>query len=1060
MLYTSIHKKNIAKVGCLITLSILSLVAKAQEPAAKQAPLTEVKNGVKINGVVVDGFGKPIPGVSVSVPAYSATISNNKGEFSLRVPYLSSTIVISGENYQKREFALRGQSQIQITMNDEGFTSAYKEVSLPGATFKSNSPYAVEVIDLESSHWEVPANQTAGGFLQGRASGLYSTRRSGNPNSEATLWIRGFNSLYASNKPLVVVDGMIYDNEDFTKELIGGSINSPLAGIDLKDIEDITVIKDGSSIYGTKGANGVILIRTTHPTSLTTRMDVGVYSGFNQTPEHMPLLNSEQYRGYLVQLLQSKGMSQAEVQSQPYMSAGLNLEERNTNWQKEVLKNSYNKNLYLKVTGGDNIAKYALSLGYQNNAGIIKSTDISKYNMRLNGDLNLTKKLTLQANLSFYYTQGNSRDQGIYNTTNPLYVGLVKAPFFTTNEIAEDGSRSPNLAGVDYFNLSNPSVLVGDKSVGSNRAYKFWGNLQFGYKVNKDLNLRSIVGLNFDKGRETFFLPERGVTRDTLNIAVATNRSGGEVNRLFSIYNDTYLNHIKSYQNKHNLDTRIGLRVQTNEAESDLAYGFNAPTDDFYSVGAGSPLLRQIGGTLGKWNWLNLYAAANYNYLNKYFLAVTATADASSRFGDDARHGAFGIGSEKFAFLPSMAAAWLISSEDFMKGSRFIDQLKLRASYGISGNDDIGNYTARTYYVSQNLLGIQGLIRGNIGNPQLQWERVKKVNLGLDFNAFKEKFNVSVDIFRNKTDNMIFIQDLNDFSGFDHIISNSAAMSTDGIDFSVSSRLISKANLKFDLGLNLSTYRNEVTALPVAEKVTSYYRANYITKVGQEANLFYGLKTSGIFATNEEAAVAGLKRKLENGTVASYTGGDVHFIDRDGNGFIDANDRTVIGNPNPDFVGMFSGMLTYKRFAFNTLFNFSVGNEVYNSTRNSLEMMSGYDNQTKVVLNRWRADGQQTSVPKATWGDPMGNAQFSDRWIEDGSYIRLRTASLSYTVPIQNKTIQSAKIYLSGDNLFTISNYLGYDPEFSSNASLFSQRVDTGMVPQFRTIQLGFKLGL
>lgn len=1055
---------HILKYGCLITLGALSFSVAAQQRDSVIAKTAQNAKTQKVKGIVKDATtGAPLAGINISIPGFSASITDDKGSFSINTPYTNSTLLVSGNGFQTKEVALKGKSSVDVILYEAGYTSFFDDVTMPtGVKTESQVPFAAKSLNVEKSQWEL-ASETPGNYLQSRLAGVYATRRSGTSNSDATLWLRGFNSLYATNKPLIVVDGVIYDTEDYSSELIGNNFNNSIANIDVKDIEDISILKDGSSLYGTKGANGVILISTTHPKELTTKMDFAVYGGFNQQPKNIPLLGASDYRSYLTQILQTKGLSQNQIQAQPYMNDNANnfTYNNNTNWQNEVMQNSYNQNYYLKVTGGDNIAKYALSMGYVDNGSVVQNSDFSKYSMRLNGDLNLTPKLTLQANLSFYYNEQNLRNQGNdYRTSSPLYLGLTKAPFLATNVFSIEGAQSPNFNNSDIFNVSNPAVIVSDNTIGINRAYRFFGNLHFGYKFNKNLNLVTIAGITYDKGRENFFLPQLGVTSDTLATAIALNRSGTEIQRLFSVFNDTYLNFNKSFNNKHNFSSRIGLRTQTNNSESDFGLGYNSATDEFLSVGAGSTTLRKVGGTLGGWNWMNVYMANNYSLSNKYFVSLNLALDGSSRFGKDAENGAIAIGDNKFAFMPSIGAGWLISSEDFMADNKFINFLKLRASYGITGNDDIGNYSSRSYYTSQNLVGVQGLVRGNIGNSRLQWETVKKANLGLDLAVLKEKLSLTFDVFSNRTSNMIIFESLNSSTGFDFAINNNAAMRTNGYEIAANSRVIGKSNLKLDLGVSISQYKNQITSLPSGEFLTQFGGATYITKVGQDANLLYGLTSNGIFTTNAAATASGLQRRLPNASLVPYQGGDVRFIDLNGDNIIDDADRTVIGNPNPDFIGMFSSAVSYKRFSLNAMFNFSVGNDLYNGTRNNLESMSGYENQTQVALNRWRADGQITSTPRANWGDPMGNAQFSDRWVEDGSYLRLRTLALSYNIPVKDKTIKGAKIYVTANNLFTLTNYLGYDPEFSANSALFAQGVDTGLIPQVRTFQLGFKLGL
>lgn len=306
---------------------------------------------------------------------------------------------------------------------------------------------------------------------------------------------------------------------------------------------------------------------------------------------------------------------------------------------------------------------------------------------------------------------------------------------------------------------------------------------------------------------------------------------------------------------------------------------------------------------------------------------------------------------------------------------------------------------------------------------------------------------------------MITYEPVASITGFQYALTNNSAMKTHGVSLGVSGRIIN-SKLTWDLGVNLSSYKNMITKIPNNVLLTDYAGGTIITQVGQPANQFYGFKTNGVYTSDAEAAASGLKNRREDGAVTAFRGGDVRFVDSNHDGFIDNSDRQVIGNPNPNFTGGISTMLAYKRWSMDALLTFSSGNDIYNYTRRILVSQSGYENQLQVVNNRWRAQGQVTNVPRAEYGDPAGNSRFSDRWIEDGSYLRLRTISVTYNLPISGKGIKSARIYVTGNNVFTITNYLGYDPEFSTNGNVFSQGTDIGLEPQFRTIQLGIRLGL
>ncbi|MBA0883582.1 SusC/RagA family TonB-linked outer membrane protein [Flavobacterium undicola] len=1060
---------KIIKLSCLAGLFFaggLYVPLYAQETQDSTAVAITKPNktikGILVKGVVKNAKTKaPLSGINVAVDGFSAVITNDDGSFEIKVPNLETLLKISGENFQTRLYALREQeSGIEIFLNESNYAPAYQMANLAsGDKMQYNNTNAASVVNFSKDQWSNPINESVGGFLQGKVAGLNVIRNSGTPGAGSNLSLRGFTSLYATNKSLIIVDGMIYNDEDYGSGIVQNNISSPLSNIDVKDIEDVTVIKDGSSLYGTKGANGVIKITTIRPTELSTKIDFTMYGSVNQTPDQLPLLNADAYRTHISQLEASRGLSQQQIADLPYMNdevgaAGYYKYHNQTNWQDQVYKASTSQNYFLKIRGGDDIAKFGLSVGYLDAKGIVDQTNVKRLSTRLNAALRLTEKLTVDANLSFITNMGNQWDQGLVYRTSPTYLALTKSPFLTTNDVNDAGEFSPNLADVDYFNVSNPKAIL-ENGFGTNKNYRFFGDLKFKYALNKAWDINTIIGLTLNKERESFFIPDYGVANFVLPTAIGTNSSGSEVQQYKSLYTDTYANYFKNFDNDHNLDVRFGARTQSNKSQSDLGLGYNSSTDDFTSVGAGSNLLRQVGGVLGEWNWLNIYANADYNYRNKYFLTTSYAVDGSSRFGDKMD------GSDKYALMTSLTAAWLVSSEGFMKNLKAIDYLKLRATYGYSGNDDIGNFTAQKYYISQNLLGMQGLVRGNIANPNLQWETVKKFNLGADLGIFNERVNASIDLYSNRTRNMIIYESISGLSGFNYVASNSGAMRTLGAELAFKARVINSTDFTLDLGLNVSHYKNEVQALPNGNIITQFSGATYLTSVGENANSFFGLKTNGIYSTTADANAAGLNRRLTNGELVPFTAGDMRFVDVNGDKVIDNNDRMIIGNPNPDVAGSFSTNITYKRFSLQGLFNFSVGNDIYNGLRYNLEKMSGYENQSAAVANRWRAEGQQTDIPKASWGDPMGNAEFSSRWIEDGSYLRLKTLVLGYDFKVNDKNyIKYIKLYASANNLFTFTKYLGYDPEFSATSSIFGQGTDIGLAPQFKSYQLGLRLGL
>ncbi len=1036
--------------------------------AAQQLPTADSTIVMKSSGkeVLVSGkitdaaTKKPAVGARVQVEGFSAAITDENGQFSVKVPSYKATLIISGEGFNTVHVPLQGRKAVEVDLLDASYESMYEPVTTPhGIKTKKDVPASIAQYNVTG--WR-NITETPDALLQGKVAGLNAIRRSGTPGVGANLYLRGFNSLYATNKPLIVIDNMIYDANDYGQSIIANNSTNPLSLIDVKDIDNLTVLRDASSMYGTKGANGAIIITTIRAREQATKIDFGAYTGFNAAPSRIPVMSAGDYRTYLSDMLQSKGMSSTDIAAQPYMNDDVNnplyaTYHFNTDWQRKVLANSKTNNLFLKVTGGDNIATYGLSVGYMKTDGVVKSTDLTRYNMRFNADFNFSKKFTGAANISMSKTDQNLKDQGIADKTAPLFLGLTKAPFLHDHVVNIKGVESPNLSGVDTLGVTNPSVLIANMQA-YNKYYSFFGSFDFKYEISSNLSAKTVFGITFNKLRENVFVPAAGVAKDTMSNAVANNRMGTQTKRLFSVFNDTRLEYTKTFNLKHALAARLGLRYQTNDAQQVYGLGYNSATDELVSVQNGLAALRQVGGGIGEWNWINNYLSADYSYMNKYFVSLNVAMDGSSRFGKQARNGV-NINGFKFPIMPSISGAWLVSSENFMAGSG-INLLKLRASYGVSGNDDIGNYSARQTYTSQNLLGMQGLVRNGISNPSLQWESVTKLNGGVDLSFLRDRIGLTLDVYKSKTDNMLVYEDIITASGFTSVLTNGGSMENTGVEATINARVINAPKVKWDVGLNASSNKNKILQVPNGSFTTQYAGATILTAEGKPANQFYGYVANGVFATSAEAAAAGLMKKNFDGSYSQFAAGDIRFADLNGDKIIDENDRQVIGGANADFIGGISNRVIYKNFELNALITFSQGNDVYNYMRYRLEAMTSVENQLQSVNNRWRGEGQITSTPKATWGDPMGNSRFSNRWIEDGSYARLRTVSVQYHMPVKSSMVNYVTVYATGNNLVTLTKYKGYDPEFSASQSPFAQGIDTGLDPIFKSVTLGVRVGL
>lgn len=1049
-------------LASLFVLITGTLSAQIKQTSKDSATAARQSGAVIVTGKITDAAARTgAGGIRLEVEGYSATITDSLGGYKLKVPSYEVTVRISGEGYNAREVPLKGRKVLNVALLDESHESFTESVTMPMG-LKSKKDVAASVGQYNVDGFMLGISETPDALLQGRIAGLQATRRSGATGVGANLLIRGYNSLYATNQPLIIIDNMLYDANDYGTSIIKNNYTNPLSLIDPKDIDNITVLRDASSIYGTKGANGAIIITTARAKEQATKIDFGAFTSFNAAPARLPVMGAADFRTYLSEVLQTQGLTSSQIAAQPYMNDDPNNPDYasyhfNTDWHEKVFENSMSNNFFLKVTGGDNIATYGLSMGYMKSQGVIKSTDMTRFNMRFNAEFNFSKRLTGYSNLSFSYNEQNTKDQGIADKTSPVFLSLVKSPFLNNHDVNSEGIESPNLAGLDVLGIGNPSTVI-EKMLAYNKAYRFFGSFGFKYEISKHLNVNSLIGIVNDKVRENIFVPSKGVAKDTLTNAIANNKLGTQVKRLNSFYTDSRIEYLSATNHVHKLAARLGLRYQKSKTEQDYALGYNSATDELISVQNGLPALRQIGGGIGEWNWMNIYMNADYSYKSKLFLSFNMATDASSRFGKNAKNG-ITLNGNKFAVLPSLSGAWLISSENFMANSP-INLLKLRATYGISGNDDIGNSTARQTYISQNLLGMQGLVRSGIANTSLQWENTTKTNVGFDMAFWNERISVSIDAYQSKTTNMLVYESLAAATGFDNVLTNGGSMRNRGVELTVNARVVNTPDLKWDMGFNVSRYKSKILSVPDGQFTTNYAGATIVTQNGQVANQFYGYTSNGVFSTSAEAASAGLMKMNPDGSFTAFKAGDIRFADLNGDKIIDANDRSVIGNPNPSFTGGITSRVAWKHFELNALFTFSKGNDIFNYIRYRLEAQSGYENQLLSVNNRWRNEGQVTSTPKAAYGDPMGNSRFSNRWIEDGSYFRMRSLSLQYYIPIKKSMIKNASIYATGNNLFTFTHYKGFDPEFSAGTSIFAQGIDTGLEPIFSSVTLGVRIGL
>lgn len=1056
------RKNKVKQIGTFLLLASATMGTLSAQTDSVAGRQQQQQVQVTVSGKIIDSrSGQPVTGARITFGKTIAEITDSKGMFKINLPYADAVVEVSMDGYTTKQVPVTTDRAMEVVIYPASYKSLYKTTNTVfGPNGVLNTTGAIEKIDLNA--WE-QNSETLDSYLQGRIAGLAVTRKSGTAGIGANVQVRNFNSLYTHNQPLYIVDGVVYNAEFISPSITAGHENNPLQHIDVRDIQDVTVLKDAvyTSIYGARAANGVVVIHTNHAKELATKIDFQATTGLNLVPKDIPVMKAYAYRSYLNDVLASSTYTGEQIGNMPFNNDNTSFSEyakyhNETDWQKEVFKQSQDQNYYLKVTGGDNIAKYALSVGYNNEQGIIDNTKSERYTARFNGDMQIGTKLSAQTNISLGYGQQSLKDQGLSPKTNPLFLALTKAPFLHPNEVGPDGGISPIYAEADYFDYSNPLQLI-HNGINNKKAYRFLGSVIFDYKFNDRFNVTNLTAVTYDKAQEDFFVPRKGVAKDTVNNMEVYSRLGAQVARYFSISNDLRINYNQQFGEGSQIQAIAGFRYHTHDGEQDYVLGFNSATDQLVSIGNSTAASRMYGGQIGTWRNVTTYALSNLTLKNKYLLSASLGIDGSSRFGDKAES-SIKFGGKAFGVFPAVGGAWVVSNEDFLKENKVVNLFKLRLNYGLVGNDDIGNYSARQNYVSQNFLGVQGLVREGLANPYLKWETVEKINAGFDLSLFHERLNFTVDLYQHTTRDMLVYNRGNALAGVDYYLYNNGSMRNTGVDVSINGRLVD-SRVKWDAGLNIGMYKNKMRSIPETT-ITEYAGAAYITQVGSPANAFYGYQFAGVYSTQAEADAAGLGILDIAGNKIPFNAGDAKFVDRNGDKVIDESDRFVLGSPLPDFFGGFSNTVSYKNWKFSALFTFSLGNDVYNYTRAQLESGSTFYNQTEAMQNRWRAEGQLTDVPKASYGDPMGNARFSDRWIEDGSYLRLRQLAVDYNFPVNKQIIKYVRIYATANNLFTWSKYLGYDPEFATSTDVFHQGVDVTLEPQYRSVQLGVRLGL
>ena len=1057
--------KLIAMAGCWL----LAVGAMAQETKTVGGVVTDAATGLPLSGVIVEAYGNQ---------KYTSMTDEN-GVYQLKVPDYVSSVSMRVEGYQLVQKAIGKKAEkTNAQLYPSAFSPIYEQ------TTQSFSSRRAENFDNTARLSIDPL------VAEQLGADVHSVGRSGQLGIGNTMFIGGLTSLQANAQPLVVIDGVITDMQYDREMLHEGYHNNILANLNVNDIESVTVLKNGTALYGAKAAGGVLLIKTKRNRSMATKIDVTINGQYMLSPRLPKMMGADDYRLYATEML--SGLT-ANVQNMEFVNSDpsnyyYNTYHNNTDWTDEVYHNTFVSNYGVNVQGGDDVANYNLSVGYSLGDATLRGNDFSRFNMRLNTDIKVFRGLDVRFDAAYSDVTRDLRDDGAKanlstgTITSPGFLSLVKSPFLAPYAFDINGASSHYLADADNYvgkafeadgeiyanavRLANPVALLKlgdgeDRNQAGNRMVTF--SVTPRYQFNRHLSLQEHFNFTLVNTNENYYLPLEGTPpfrlMESSNIEV-TNMAQSMAARQNSVMSDTRLTWGNRY-GAHKIDVIGGVRFQSSNYKMTAQRGFDTGNDKYPSTG-NARNYRSTWGSDDKMRDLTWYAQADYNWGEKYYVEAGLSAETSSRFGDDAS--GLKLGGVVWGLFPSVNAAWVLSNEKWLADVKGIDYLRLNVGFDITGNDNIDYTASKTYFVANNMLSqkVDGKSIGNIGNNSLAWETTSRLTAGLEGNFMNNRLNVRFNYFKGWTRNLVTMRLLAWTSGLAENWSNDGKLENEGFEVGVGAKVLNLKDFGWELGATAGHYVNKITALPDNDKAfeTEAYGATILSQVGTAAGVFYGYKTNGVYTTKADADRDGFYQVNDRGDREYFGAGDMRFVDRDQNGIIDQNDRFVIGDPNPDVYGNIYTRLHWKNWAMSATMRYSIGNDVYNYQRSLLECGSRFYNQTTAMLTHWTTEGQVTSIPRVSYGDPMGNARFSDRWIEDGSYLRLSNVTLSYSIPIRSTYLQGVTVWGGAYNLFTITRYLGSDPDCGVSGSALLQGIDRGLLANGRSFALGVKVNL
>lgn len=991
-----------------------------------------------ISGKVIDASTKaPIPGVSVKLAGQNSGVStDNQGTFVLNDLSTGQAIVFSFLGYSSQTLKIDARTTYVVELSN--LATEIEETVVVGYGRQKKKNLTGSVVSVGASEIEKTTLQDPISILQGRAAGVQVSSNSGAPGGEMTIRVRGNSSLNSGNNPLFVVDGIpIESNSVSSLNGTEGSGLNPMADINPNDIASIEILKDAAStaIYGSRAANGVVMITTKRGAEGKPEVLLNATTGVSSLTRKLSVLNSKQYREAVLD-----SYNALSVPEEPYYTIIDSLNPMNNgdvDWQDELMRTAKQYKLDLSVRGGNQGTKYAWSSSYLDQDGVILNSNYKRFTSRLNVDFNISDRVRIGQSVSYTNAVNNRTNAAGSGNLSIIRSLLVRPP--NMSMYLPDGSLNGYMIG-----QRNP-VGMALFATNLNKTNRIIGSQYLEVDILKDLKFRSNVNLDYIAMKEDEFMPS------ILDYREGYNTGGVRASGNLTWGNESYFTYSKSLNNTHNIGAVAGISFQKWRYDRTGLDGSYFASDDIRTLNGASIISNQGVNVASEHAMQSYFGRLTYDYLGKYLLEFNLRSDGSSRFGRDKR----------FGFFPSASAGWRFIEENGVKDVNWLSDGKLRFSLGSTGNEAIGDYTSQgEFTLGTNYLDFSGAAPTVMPNSSLTWETTHQYNLGLELGFLSNRILFITDAYLKKTKDLLYNVPLPSTTGFDYVTRNIGSIENKGLEFSLQTQNL-KGAFSWNSNINISLNRNKVTSLPEDVLTNGYIQngAFHILQVGLPIGVFYGWQFQGVYARDEDN-VNGLTYGA-NGPV--FVGGDPIWKDVNSDNIINQDDREIIGYAEPKYFGGISNDFSYKNFHLNVFFQYSVGNKIYSELNHQRNSIVRYNNLSTDALSRWRQQGDVTDFPRLIRDDPkQSDSRVQSRWVEDGSYIKLKNVNLRYSFDsnwVKRIGLQKVDAFVTATNLITWTKYTGFDPDVNSYSGL-RVGLDEGSYPQSRTFMFGLTFGL